>query len=176
VITHLFRVTQRQQNTTINTRYFSALWPGVTKEKSASKPEPRSQVCSATSRRPFHLSLVCGLKRLFILYLLFIGIIWTLLFASNKFAPLSKDKHWTEIIINTRNNSLMLPWWPIACFQFLIVTWGYEIISIVCSSLYRLIRRPEHLIGRHCGIFRQTEGHSFGDHLISESVLSHRVL
>jgi hypothetical protein len=41
--------------------------------------------------------------------------------------------------------------------------------SIECS-LYRLIRRPEHLIGRHCGISRQTEGHSFGDHLISESV------
>jgi hypothetical protein len=34
----------------------------------------------------------------------------------------------------------------------------------------RLIRRPEHLIGRHCGISRQNEGHSFGDHLISESV------
>jgi hypothetical protein len=33
-----------------------------------------------------------------------------------------------------------------------------------------LIRRPEHLIGGHCGISRQTEGHSFGDHLISESV------
>jgi hypothetical protein len=37
-------------------------------------------------------------------------------------------------------------------------------------SLCRLIRRPEHLIGKHCGISRQTEGHSFGDHLISESV------
>jgi hypothetical protein len=37
-------------------------------------------------------------------------------------------------------------------------------------SLCRLIRRPEHLIGRHCGISRQTEGHSFGDHLISKSV------
>jgi hypothetical protein len=32
------------------------------------------------------------------------------------------------------------------------------------------MRRPEHLIGRHCGISWQTEGHSFGDHLISESV------
>jgi hypothetical protein len=31
------------------------------------------------------------------------------------------------------------------------------------------MRRPEHLIGRHCGISRQ-DGHSFGDHLISESV------
>jgi hypothetical protein len=40
---------------------------------------------------------------------------------------------------------------------------------LVCS-LWRLIRRPEHLIGRHCGISRQTEGQSFGDHLISESV------
>jgi hypothetical protein len=37
-------------------------------------------------------------------------------------------------------------------------------------SLYRLIKRPEHLIVRHCGISRQTEGNSFGDHLISESV------
>jgi hypothetical protein len=37
-------------------------------------------------------------------------------------------------------------------------------------SLRRLLRRPEHLIDRHCGISRQTEGHSFGDHLISESV------
>jgi hypothetical protein len=42
-------------------------------------------------------------------------------------------------------------------------------LYIECSSC-RLIRRPEHLIGRHCGISRQTEGHSFGDHLISESV------
>jgi hypothetical protein len=33
--------------------------------------------------------------------------------------------------------------------------------------LCRLIRRPEHLI---TGIFWQTEGHSFGDYLISESV------
>jgi hypothetical protein len=32
------------------------------------------------------------------------------------------------------------------------------------------MRRPEHLIGRHCGISRKTEGHSFSDHLISESV------
>jgi hypothetical protein len=37
-------------------------------------------------------------------------------------------------------------------------------------SLRRLIRRPEHLIGRHCGISGQTEGHSFGDHLSTESV------
>jgi hypothetical protein len=37
-------------------------------------------------------------------------------------------------------------------------------------SLCRLIRRPEYLIGRHCSISRQTEGHAFGDHLISESV------
>jgi hypothetical protein len=37
-------------------------------------------------------------------------------------------------------------------------------------SLCRLIRRPEHLIGRHCGISWQTESHSFGDHLISELV------
>jgi hypothetical protein len=36
--------------------------------------------------------------------------------------------------------------------------------------LCRLIRRPDRLIGRHCGISRQTEGHSFGDHLTSESV------
>jgi hypothetical protein len=41
-------------------------------------------------------------------------------------------------------------------------------------SLCRLIRRPgsfrETLIGRHCGSPRQTQGHSFGEHLISESV------
>jgi hypothetical protein len=47
-------------------------------------------------------------------------------------------------------------------------------------SLCRLIRRPgsfsERVIGRHSGIPRQTEGHSFGGHLISESVLRHRVL
>jgi hypothetical protein len=42
-------------------------------------------------------------------------------------------------------------------------------VTIECS-LRKLIRRPELLIGRHGGIFRQTEGHSFGDHLISESV------
>jgi hypothetical protein len=42
-------------------------------------------------------------------------------------------------------------------------------IYVECS-LCRLIRHPEHLIGRHCGISCQTEGHSFGDHLISESV------
>jgi hypothetical protein len=40
--------------------------------------------------------------------------------------------------------------------------------SIACS-LCRLIKRPEHLIGRHCSISRQTEGHTFDDHLISES-------
>jgi hypothetical protein len=43
-------------------------------------------------------------------------------------------------------------------------------LNIECS-LCRLIRCPEHLIGRHCGISRQTEGHSFGDRLISESVI-----
>jgi hypothetical protein len=42
--------------------------------------------------------------------------------------------------------------------------------TFIECSLYRLIRRPEHLIGRHSGTSRQTEGHSFGDHLISESV------
>jgi hypothetical protein len=36
--------------------------------------------------------------------------------------------------------------------------------NIECS-LCRLIRRPEHLIGRQCGISRHTD-HSFGDHLI----------
>jgi hypothetical protein len=45
-----------------------------------------------------------------------------------------------------------------------------ELLRYIECSLRRLIRRPEHLIGRHCGISRQTEGHSFGDHLISESV------
>jgi hypothetical protein len=39
----------------------------------------------------------------------------------------------------------------------------------VCS-LCRLTGRPEHLIDKHCGISRQAEGHSFGDHLISELV------
>jgi hypothetical protein len=42
--------------------------------------------------------------------------------------------------------------------------------SCIGCSFCRLIRRPEHLIGRHYGISRQTEGHSFGDHLISGSV------
>jgi hypothetical protein len=46
-------------------------------------------------------------------------------------------------------------------------------------SFCRLIRRPgsflESLIGRQCGSPRQTEGHSFGDHLIS-AVLRHQVL
>jgi hypothetical protein len=41
-------------------------------------------------------------------------------------------------------------------------------------SLCRLIRRPgsfsERSVGRHCGIPRQTEDHSFSEHLISESV------
>jgi hypothetical protein len=41
--------------------------------------------------------------------------------------------------------------------------------SVQCLSTRRLIRRPEH-IGRHCGIARRTEGHSFDDHLISGSV------
>jgi hypothetical protein len=34
----------------------------------------------------------------------------------------------------------------------------------------RLIRRPEHLIGRHGSTSWQTKGNSFGDHLISESI------
>jgi hypothetical protein len=46
---------------------------------------------------------------------------------------------------------------------------GFIAPYIECS-LCRVIRRPEHLIGRHCGISRQTEGHLFDDHLISESV------
>jgi hypothetical protein len=41
-------------------------------------------------------------------------------------------------------------------------------------SLWRPVRRPgsfsERRISRHCGIPWQTEGRSFGDHLISESV------
>jgi hypothetical protein len=41
-------------------------------------------------------------------------------------------------------------------------------------SLSWLIRRPgsflEYRVGTHCGSPRQTEGHSFGDHPISESV------
>jgi hypothetical protein len=41
-------------------------------------------------------------------------------------------------------------------------------------SLCRLISHPgsfpEHHIGRHYGIPQQTEGHSFGDHLINKSV------
>jgi hypothetical protein len=44
-------------------------------------------------------------------------------------------------------------------------------------SLCRLVRRPEHLIGRHCGISRQTEGlHSVITWSVSQSVLRHRVL
>jgi hypothetical protein len=45
-----------------------------------------------------------------------------------------------------------------------------EYLPYIECSFCRLVRSPEHLIGRHCGISRQTEGHSFGDHLISESV------
>jgi hypothetical protein len=41
-------------------------------------------------------------------------------------------------------------------------------------SFCRIIRRPdsfsERVIGRHCGLPRQTEGQLFGDHLISQSV------
>jgi hypothetical protein len=37
-------------------------------------------------------------------------------------------------------------------------------LRIECS------RRPEHHIGRHCCISRQSEGHTFGDNLVSESV------
>jgi hypothetical protein len=57
-------------------------------------------------------------------------------------------------------------WFSKNLWQMLI---HYKFTSTGCS-LCRLIRRPEHLIGRHCGISRQTEDHSFGDHLISESV------
>jgi hypothetical protein len=37
-------------------------------------------------------------------------------------------------------------------------------------SFCRLIRRPDHLIGKLCGMSRKTKVHSFGDHLISESL------
>jgi hypothetical protein len=43
------------------------------------------------------------------------------------------------------------------------------IVVYVECSLCRLIRCPEYLIGRHCGISRQTEDHSSGDHLLSVS-------
>jgi hypothetical protein len=50
---------------------------------------------------------------------------------------------------------------------------NYLYVYTECS-LCRLIRYPgsflEHSIGRYSGIPRQTEGHSFSDHLISESV------
>jgi hypothetical protein len=42
--------------------------------------------------------------------------------------------------------------------------------TYIDSLFFRLIRSSEHHIGRHCCIYRQTEGHSFGDHLISGSV------
>jgi hypothetical protein len=42
-------------------------------------------------------------------------------------------------------------------------------VDYIGCSFCRLIRRPEHLIGRHWYL-PQTEGQSFGDHLISESV------
>jgi hypothetical protein len=44
--------------------------------------------------------------------------------------------------------------------------------TIECSFC-SFIGRPEHLIDRHCGISRATEGHSFGDHLISVSSQCH---
>jgi hypothetical protein len=49
----------------------------------------------------------------------------------------------------------------------------------ISCSFCMVIRRPvnflESLIGRQCGSPQQTEGHSFGDHLIS-AVLRHQVL
>jgi hypothetical protein len=72
--------------------YFSAIWPGLTQERSTSEPESRSQVRSAVNWRPFPLSLVCGLNRLFILYLHFYQNHLNASFASNKFASLSKDR------------------------------------------------------------------------------------
>jgi hypothetical protein len=54
-----------------------------------------------------------------------------------------------------------------------------HLFKCIECSFGRLIRRPgsflESLIGRQCGSPRQTEGHSFGDHLIS-AVLRHHVL
>jgi hypothetical protein len=51
---------------------------------------------------------------------------------------------------------------------------GYLQVATTECSLCRLIRRPgsfsERPIGIHSGISRRTEGHSFGDHPISESV------
>jgi hypothetical protein len=44
-----------------------------------------------------------------------------------------------------------------------LTLWEFQSANIGCSFC-RLIRRPEHFISR------KTEGHSFGDHLISESV------
>jgi hypothetical protein len=50
-----------------------------------------------------------------------------------------------------------------------LLVYIYIRVHIECS-LCRLIRRAEHLIGRHWYIFWQTEGHSIGDHLITGSV------
>jgi hypothetical protein len=57
----------------------------------------------------------------------------------------------------------------------------HSVVFPLCDSieclLRRLIRRPEHLIARHSGISRQTEGiHSVITWSVSQSVLRHRVL
>jgi hypothetical protein len=42
--------------------------------------------------------------------------------------------------------------------------------SVQCAGLLDVQGASQNVIGRHSGILRKTEGHSFGDHLISESV------
>jgi hypothetical protein len=43
--------------------------------------------------------------------------------------------------------------------------------GVQCSGLLDV----QQILSADTGISRQTDGHSFGDHLISESVLRHRV-
>jgi hypothetical protein len=54
--------------------------------------------------------------------------------------------------------------WPTSPKSFLVNRLTIE--SLLCG----LSRCPGQLIGRHCDISRQNEGHSFGDHLSGESV------
>jgi hypothetical protein len=85
----------------------------------------------------------------------------------------TRDSDQWPAVVNTVMNTWVLRQKPYA-FHALSTNQLIKQASIkwhtIRCSFCRLIRRPEHLIGRHCGISRQTEGHSFGDHLSSESV------
>jgi hypothetical protein len=58
------------------------------------------------------------------------------------------------------------------CTGFRLVIGFNDHLQIVTIGLLDV----QNILSADIGISRQTEGHSFGDHLISESVLRHRVL